>query len=222
MNALLVCAAPLPGFAPLLAELIHSHDLIVGVDAGGGLCLEAGIVPDLVVGDLDSIDENDARSLIGRGVDTRRFPADKDVTDLDLAIDLCRARGVSAITLTCATSGRLDHTLAVMGSVARNTDLCPQVEEPGMRGWFLAPGAQRTVRLSGPGTTVSVVALISQAVVSCTGVTWPLDSHTLEPLSSYGVSNVITAESAVISVHDGVVLVTSTQLAGVGPARRVL
>jgi len=187
--------------------LAADSDLVIGVDGGAAICLSAGVLPDLVVGDLDSLDPANATQLRDSGVEFVVFPALKDESDLDLALHQARVRGLSRVVVTGAFSGRLDHTLAAVGSVERAADLWPTIEEPGQRGWVLSASHRHTVRLDPVGACFSVVALAGEATVSIGGAQWVLDEATLATLASLGVGNVITEESASVRVHAGTVLV---------------
>lgn len=222
MQALLVCAARVDGSAALVSELASAHDLVIAVDGGGELCLDAGVTPDLIIGDLDSLKTDVAAHYARKGVEVRRFPARKSRTDLDLALDAARSAHIGCVTVTAAAAGRLDHTLAVVGSLARNADLRPCIEEPSLRGWILAEGGVTTLTLAGPGSTLSILALLGSAVVSCEGTMWPLQHHRLDPMSSLGVSNVIGPHEARIEVHEGCLAVLSPRVDEVGPAGKTL
>jgi len=213
MNALLVCASPSPGSAAFVGRLAPLYDLIIAVDGGGSICTEAGVVPDLLVGDFDSLPSAEVDRFVARGVKTLAYPADKDQTDLALALDEARRQGVDTVTITAASSGRLDHTLAVMGALAAAGDLRPTLREPDLSAWILTPSWRPSVRLKGSGATVSVFALTTRATVSATGFRWPLTEATLGSLSSLGISNVITdAAGAMVLVDEGTALVLSPRV----------
>lgn len=222
MRALLVCAAPVPGSVGLISVLAPAHDLVLGVDGGASLCADAGVVPDLIVGDLDSLSDRAAQLSERQGVEVRRFPTDKTRTDLDLAFDAARTAGADCVTVTAASAGRLDHTLAMTGALTRNRDLAPRIEEPSMRGWLLASDGVSTLSLVGRGSTVSIFALDDPATVSCSGMRWPLRRRRLEPLSSEGLSNLVDAPQGLIEVHRGRVLVLSSEVDGLPPASKAL
>ncbi len=220
MNALLVCAAPFNAPEGWLTDIASAHDLVVGVDGGAAHCLSEGIVPDLVVGDLDSLESCLLKQLVDRGIEIERFSADKDVTDLDLAFESARGRGVDSVTVVAAYGGRLDHTLGVTGSLMRAVDLRPCLEAPDMRGWVLGPSYRASLGLSGEESTVSVIALGSSAVVSVNGGRWNLDTAEIKPFESLGLSNTIAGGSLVVMVHSGEVLVLSVCANGKGLARK--
>ena len=210
MNALLVCAAPAPGGAELVSRLATSADLVIAVDGGGAVCREAGVRPDILVGDFDSLESSLLDEFVAEGMRVVEFPADKDQTDLALALGIARREGVDRVTVTAASTGRLDHTLAVAGTLAAAADLRPRLREPELCGWVLSTSLGSRLTLKGMGATVSILAPGWNATVSVKGVRWPLSKAELAPLSVLGMSNVITDPAgAIIEVHAGTVLVLS-------------
>jgi thiamine pyrophosphokinase len=210
MRALLVCAAQVNGSCTLVARLAPNYDLVIAVDGGGDICLEGGVTPDVLVGDLDSARSDTVDTLLARGVPVQRYPAEKDATDLQLAIGEARRQGAGEIVITAATAGRLDHTLGALAAMAAAADLHPQILEPDLSGWLLARGGRRELSVSGVGATVSLLAWGGIALVSATGVRWPLDRAELGPESTLGVSNVVSsADGALFSVHQGMAFVLS-------------
>ncbi len=215
MRVLIVCAAPLAGSPELVASLATDADLVIAVDGGGAVCQDAGVVPGVVLGDFDSLAAEVVAEFSREGVEVVRFPADKDATDLELAIEYARAAGASTIVVTAATSGRLDHTLGVMAALWAARDLRPRIAEPDMDGWLLAKGSREAVALSGPGAVVSLVPGDGTAEVSALGVRWPLDHARLGPGTTLGISNVVVdATSARFRIHEGVVLVIAPRVGG--------
>jgi len=212
MRALLVCAAQVKGSCTLVARLAPQFDLVIAVDGGGDICLEGGVTPDVLVGDLDSAGSDTIDTLLERGVPIQRFPAEKDATDLVLAIAEARNQGATEITVTAASSGRLDHTLGAIAALAAAADLRPQIVEPDLSGWLLARGGRRELNLSGVGSTVSLIPWGGIALVSATGVRWPLDRAELGPETTLGVSNVVSSgQGASFVVHQGMALVLSVR-----------
>jgi thiamine pyrophosphokinase len=212
MKALLVAAAASDGSPALVASLAETHGLVIAVDGGGALCAEAGITPDVVVGDFDSIDSATLDRLARGGSEVISFPADKDQTDLELALTEARTRGATAVTVTAATGLRLDHTLASLAALAGAADLRPEVMEPTLSAWVLHPSGRRQLSVQGRGGTLSLAAWGATCIVSASGLKWLLEAHTLSPESALGVSNVITSDSADLVVHEGTLLVIAPQM----------
>jgi thiamine pyrophosphokinase len=135
------------------------------------------------------------------------FPAEKDETDLELALKRAREAGAKSVVVTAAASGRLDHTLGVIGAMMGAIDLAPRLVEPEMTAWFLGDAGCRELSVGSPGATISLISWDGTCSVSASGVRWPLKSHPLSADSGLGISNVVTAEKAHIEVHSGRLLV---------------
>ncbi len=208
-RALLVCAAFAPAGAAFYRDLISGAEFVVAADAGALLCLEHGRPPDLIVGDLDSLSSEISDRLRGLGISFLTAPVDKDQTDLDLSLQAVQESGMRHVTVTAAWSDRLDHTLAAIGSVAGVSDLVVDIVDPHMAGWVLNTDTRNSLVLDPEGSTVSLLALTEVAVVSCSGMRYPLERDTLSLLSSRGVSNTLTEDGSQIRLHSGRLLVLS-------------
>ena len=81
-------------------------DYILAADGGYRHCQTAGLTPDLLLGDFDSLEEHPTT------LDTQSFPVEKDDTDSMLAMKLGLEKGFRTFHLYGGTGGRLDHILA--------------------------------------------------------------------------------------------------------------
>lgn len=222
MLALLVCAAPVPGSPELVARLAVTADLVIAVDGGGAVCREAGVTPGVLLGDFDSLDSLSVDEFASEGVRIHRFPAEKDATDLELALGEARRMGADQVVVTAALAGRLDHTLGTLGALAAVPALRPRFTEPEMNGWVLHEEGRRELSLTGRGATLSIIPFGGAATVSVTGVRWPLQLADISPESTLGISNRITAaEGARVTVYRGTVAVISATV-DAPPAREAL
>jgi len=211
-ETLMVCAAPVKGAVEFYALLNQAAGYVVAVDDGATLCRRSGRRPDIVVGDFDSIDPATATWIASDGVEVLRFSRKKDMTDLDLALEEMRRAGRRGIRVAAAWTGRLDHTVAALGSVSRYADCVVSLCDPGMAGWVLDGTHRPQVVLAPEGSTISLIATTAPARVSCSGLEYPLTDHALDVLSSRGVSNVITGDAAEVTVHEGTVCVLSSDV----------
>lgn len=203
----------------LVAQLASACDLIIAADAGGTAILAARRLPDLVIGDLDSLASEVRAELSDAGVRFITAPADKDVTDLDLAIAEALRRGATEIWATGVLGERLDHTLASLGSLARCAAARPRVLEPDVAAWILAPEGRARLELEPAGALVSLFAHGAPATVSCGGMRYPLHRETLRELDSRGLSNVIEGPAAFVEVLSGLLFVLSVLTNGTLLAR---
>jgi thiamine pyrophosphokinase len=172
---------------------------VIAADGGA----EIGVRPDLVVGDMDSIS---AATLAGIA-NVERHPADKDATDLELALTAALRWGREQILVVGSGGGRLDHLVGGMLLLA--ADDYAEVQVDAQLGTAAVHIVRSERKLHGsPGELVSLLAINGPAVgVVTDGLAYPLRAETLEPGSSRGLSNVFAAAEAQIVVGGGVVMV---------------
>lgn len=212
--------------ASLLADVADAIDLArLSVAADGGLhhADRAGRDVDVIVGDLDSIDPSVLARARRVGTEIVEHPVDKDETDLELALTLVRERwdgdAPAEVLVVGGHGGRTDHLLANMLVLAAERHATLR-----LRAW-LGTDVVHVVRdeaaiVGAPGSTVSLLALHGPATgVTTTGLRFPLEDARLEPGSSRGVSNVMVATRATVTVDDGVVLAIRSDIHRDAPDR---
>ncbi len=213
MKALVINGSPEPSSTELVTCLAKETDWVVAADRGSQVACSAGIDLDLLCGDADSARDEALEWARSVATSERRFPVEKDDTDLALAI-ACAAeeaerRGSALrLTVTCASGGRPDHALAVWGVLTRYAQAAPRMIEDGFECRILAPEGEPTWHLEAmPGQTISAIALVDNTVVSAQGVRWPLDHVQMPALSDYGVSNRAIDRTCELTCHSGILAV---------------
>lgn len=207
-SALIVGSAPIEDRGEHYRRLIVDSEILIAADGGVDLCLRFGRVPDVCVGDFDSTSAETLARVSELGGEIRRFPTAKDLSDLDLAVDVARELLARTVTVIAAFSGRLDHTLAALGTLVRASDLCAVADEGDWVGYALSAASHHNLVLTEePGTVLSVIAVDDDATVSVTGVAYPLHRGRLQALSSRGLSNVATEPIQRLTVSNGRVIV---------------
>jgi thiamine pyrophosphokinase len=206
MYAVIVASTPELDIAPYL-EHISAADLLIAADGGALPLLRAGIMPQVAIGDMDSIGAAGLAELEAHEVVLRRFPREKDETDLELALLYAAAAGATAIDILGALGGRWDHTLANVALLA-----LPELRE--RRAQLLADGqtlflVRDSAVLEGQaGDTVSLLPLAGAAHgVTTQGLRYPLDDATLSYERARGVSNVLLDPPGHVSLREGLLLV---------------
>jgi thiamine pyrophosphokinase len=181
--------------------------LIICCDGGVRHLQQTGIKPDVIIGDMDSIDPAQLESYSRQGIKIIKYPGSKDFTDTELALDYAINLKPEEIYIWAALGGRLDHTLAnlfllVKGkAVSIKTYLIDEYCEA-----FLLNG-NITFNKS-VGQNVSLIALSPQVEgITLRGFLYPLDDATLRMGESRAVSNIIKEENATLSVRSGNLLV---------------
>lgn len=195
-------------------NLIVDHDLIIGADKGADFIRALGLVPHAVVGDLDSISAETLDWVKKKNLIVREFPADKDKTDMELAIEEAVANGATEVTLTGAWGGRLDQSLAnvflLRAALRLGIDCC--VREEGGDIYIV----DRRLAFSGaPGDTVSLLALEECAGVVLDGFKYKIPDGKLIPGSTLGISNVLLGKRGTIELQSGLLLlIISREISG--------
>ncbi len=184
-------------------------DWIIGANGGAARALAWGLLPDLVIGDMDSLPEEARAVLMAEGCRFIEHPRAKDETDLELALAHAVQEGAREIVVLGALGGRLDHALAniLLLTLPSLAGVPVRIAEGDQQALLVRGG--EAVELEGaPGDLVSLVPLGGDARgVTTRGLAWALTGDTLHLGSSRGVSNEMTSDKAGIQVGDGLLLV---------------
>lgn len=183
-----------------LREKPRPGDLVIAADAGYRVCLELGIVPDLLLGDFDSMEQPEDFANICR------VPVEKDDTDTMLAVKTAIENGCEEVFLYGGTGGkRLDHTIA-------NIQTLLYLRRRGVRGWLYDNDFVWTV-IENEGLTIrrevewglcSVFCLGDRAEgIDLIGFQYPLKDGSLTTEFPLGVSNHMLEEEATVAVRSG-------------------
>lgn len=202
-KVLVVCGSPVVASADLLRQLAGECDRVVAVDRGLDALLDAGLGCDVYVGDADTVSDA-GRALVdaAEAFEVERHDSYKDYTDLALALDSVRRRWPGAeVVATCATGGRPDMALSVLGLLAGYEDAPIWIAEDKVVARFLHAGESWTIE-SAEGKTFSIISIAPNTEVSEHGLEWELDHAPLGLLADTGISNVVRS-IATIAVHAG-------------------
>ena len=205
-KVLVVCGSPVVASADLLRHLAGECDRIVAVDRGLDALLDAGLSCDVYVGDADTVSD-EGRALVdaAEAFEVERHDPYKDYTDLALALDSVRRRWLGAeVIATCATGGRPDMALSVLGLLAGYEDAPVWIAEDKVVARILHAGESWTIE-GAEGKTFSIIAIASNTQVSEHGLEWELDHSPLGLLADTGISNIVRS-TAKIQVHQGVAI----------------
>lgn len=201
-KVLVVCGSPVVS-ADLLRRLAGECDHVVAVDRGLDALLDAGLSCDVYVGDADTVSDA-GRALVDAATDfeVERHDPYKDYTDLALALDsVCRRWPGAEVVATCATGGRPDMALSVLGLLATYKDAPVWIAEDKVVARILHAGESWTIE-GAEGKTFSIIAIAPGMVASEHGLEWELDHASLGLLADTGISNVVRS-TATIQVHAG-------------------
>lgn len=200
MRALIVLGGDPPSEA-LLGRCVREADLTIAADSGLAAFDGTSLLPDLLVGDMDSIAPQVLRRYEGR-LPQHRLNCIKDDTDGVDALDWAIAQGATQITLLGALGGRLDHALANLMLLVRTQRKGGFAEILGEHEHIFRVDGQ-AVLTNARGDTVSLIPLGEARGITLQGFYYPLHDHTLTSDYPLGVSNVVTADEALVSVREG-------------------
>jgi thiamine pyrophosphokinase len=196
---------------PACVERLPTDAFVVAADSGLDHALALGLRVDLLVGDMDSVSAAALDVARCRGIPTERHPAEKDATDVELAIDAAVQRGCGHVVVVSGNGDRLDHSFGALLGLAR-----PDLTATGVdiEAWWgpahvLVLRGPTTSSLSGaPGVLVSLLPVHGTAVgVSTAGLRYPLHDEDLPGGTSRGISNEFVAAPATVSLRAGHLLV---------------
>lgn len=175
-------------------------DLVIAADSGWNNAKALGVTPDLLLGDFDSL----GKANLPNGPEIYQVPAEKDLTDTQLGVEMALARGATELVIIGGLSGRLDHTLSNLAILAHlNEKRIPAIITDGQnRARFVRNSGALLPR--GGFRYLSLIAADKQVKgVSVKGCKYPLTNAKLKNTYQYAVSNEIEGNCALVEVKKG-------------------
>lgn len=187
---------------------VANDDYVIAVDGGLSYCSILNVEPDLILGDFDSVSEQEKLAVeqLKRTVPEKicQLPVCKDDTDMLAAIKKGLELGYTDFRIYAATGGRFDHTLA-------NIQCLLYLKNHGAVG-YLVDGMGMVLVLQNESVhfrkelegTMSLFALTGEAKgVNIRGMKYPLENAVITNDFPIGISNEFIGEAAEVSVEDG-------------------
>jgi len=183
--------------------------IIISADGGVSNTLKLGLTPDLIIGDMDSIDKDIKKKKIKELSETEYIcaPPGKDESDTRLAVAHAVEMGIKKIIITGALGGRTDHTFA-------NMMLLASPELDGIDARILTDDSEifvinKSHIINGePGKLVSIFSLSPYTYfIKTKGLKYMLKNEKLDFSPVRGLSNVFTAAEAEIDIKEGQLLI---------------
>ena len=191
-----------------ITEHPKGDDLVIAADAGYRNAQRLGVKVDLLLGDFDSLGEEE----IPKDTECLSVPSEKDFTDTQLAVETAMRKGADDLVIIGGLDGRLDHTLS-------NLAILEDLSEKGIFA-YITNGQNRVRYLNGTSTLLprsgyrylSLITLSEKAKgVSVEGCKYPLKNATLTRTFQYAVSNEITGNCALVSVRKGGIYIVESK-----------
>lgn len=190
-----------------IKTIIGKDTLIIGCDGGAQHAIDLGIIPHIVLGDMDSISIKLKEKLKENHVTFIQFPTKKDNTDAELALLYAIEQDCKEIILTGILGSRIDHMLATIHMLAN-----PKFKHSNFR---IVEGNQniyivrKSIKITGKkGDTVSLIPINGDVTsITTQNLEYSLQGFTLRDYETRGISNVMTKNTAEVSLKTGVLLV---------------
>lgn len=193
----------------LVPSIPDPADFLVAVDGGLRHLLRIGLLPYLLIGDMDSVAPADLAICEEKHIEIMRFPPQKDQTDLELALDEVLRRGYRNILIAYGMGGRLDHSLINMALLSR-----PDLANTNV---YFDNGRSMVRLMTGPfkrdfhvdeGDLVSLMPWSGDVHgITTTNLLYPLNNESLYSHRGQGLSNVASSADFSIEVEKGQLLV---------------
>ncbi len=199
------------GPAVQAALALHGPRLVIAADGGLRLALQAGLTPDIIIGDMDSADPGTLAHATARGAEIKAFPAHKNETDLELALIEAVQRGCNTISVIGFLGDRIDQTLGNVYLLALPLlqDCNVKLVNRSQMTWLARPG--ETIVTGQSGDTLSLLPVAGDAVgITTQGLEYPLHHESLAFGPARGMSNVLTDTEARFTFESGLLLVVHT------------
>ncbi len=196
------------------ASLPAPGDLLIGADRGALFLIQHGLIPDLALGDFDSITEQERALVEQTAVTTEQFdPVMKDYSDTELAFLRAAQMAPAEIHIVGALGTRFDHSLANVHLLRKALALdipCRIIDE-----YNMIQLTDDELSISNPDGRFTYVSLLPLSTtvngVTLEGFQYPLHDATLEIGQSLAVSNALRAPIGRIRISNGLLLVIQSR-----------
>lgn len=194
-----------------MKKRIKKASFLIGVDRGAYWLIENHIMPDLAIGDFDSVSHRELALIEKESGIVEKHPKEKDVTDLELAIDYACTVKPKTIEVFGVIGSRMDHTWA-------GIQLLQRIKSYNILGYIVDNFNEISI-LSGFAslhksqtyTYISFFPFHDRASVTLSGFRYNVSRRVFVSGSSLGVSNEIVSSPAKVVVHDGTLLMVRSR-----------
>lgn len=192
-------------------DILKTVDYIICADGGAKHLVKMDVYPNVVIGDLDSIDKKIKELFISKNVEFVKFPTNKDATDTELAVDFAISQKPTEITFIGAIGNRMDHTLA-------NISILKKLLLKGVKGKIIDEKNEiilidkEIILYRGNSDFISILPVTQEVKgVTLEGLQFPLRDALITFGSSIGVSNRFVDSKASIKIKEGLLLIIKSK-----------
>ena len=187
-------------------DIFNESTCIVCADSGFDSAARLGVMPDVIIGDMDSVERN-----LPDGVKQIKLNCEKDDTDTEACINYLIKQGCKEIVLLCALGGRKDHELAnIMLTVyAAKQGVKLTLKSGDTEVFAITDFAQISGEI---GDWLSLIPVLDDAEgVTLSGLKYPLENACLKAGKTVGISNEFICKKATVSVEKGIIIAIKTK-----------
>ncbi len=210
IKALIICNGKIRDYE-YYKQYTENAELVICADGGANHAARMGIIPDVILGDFDSVSPEIRKCYCDSGCDKviefREFPSEKDMTDSELALDTAVEKGADRIVFIGCLGNRIDHTIAninlLKAALDRGIDavLVDEYNEIRLIKNYIEIEKREGWKLS----LLPLTPVVSGITTS--GLYYPLSDATMEIGPTRGISNEFTENKASVRIRDGLLLV---------------
>ncbi len=209
----IMAAGSLPDEYNFYRQYLENTNYKIAADAGLNVFYTLNIIPDLWVGDGDSVGNAAWQWAEQNNIPIRKYSCDKDSTDTEIALDIAITQHPQQILILGGIGSRLDHTLG-------NLFLLEYAYEKGANAILINPWhtvqlltPSSPVEISGkPGDTVSIIPITKTITeLNLEGFHWPLSHATLQRGPTLAISNKLEQPTAKVFLKDGLAFIVQAK-----------
>lgn len=195
----------------IFLEALSGDEYVIGVDQGAHWLLAHGVVPDIAIGDFDSVSGEELANIKKKIQQVNEFPPEKDFTDMELAVEHAIEQSPQDVVIWGGIGSRMDHTVGTMHLLqkfleknipARMRDRTNEVSLLRDRG---------VIPLSGAYRYVSLLPVTDSIVVTLTGFRYSVSKQKITRGQTMGLSNELSKKEGSIVLHEGVAFVVRSR-----------
>jgi thiamine pyrophosphokinase len=209
--------------AATVREWLPADADVIAADSGLRVAEALGVGVNHLVGDFDSTDPAQVEAAIARGTTVDRHPAEKDATDLELALHAAIARGARRVVVVDGGGDRLDHLLGNLLLLASDAFDGVQLEAfAGTARILIARGGDPPVTIGGElGSFVTLLPAGGPALgITTRGLRYRLSGEDLRPGTTRGISNELAAHAGSVQLESGALLVVQPFAGALSPTEQ--
>jgi thiamine pyrophosphokinase len=190
---------------------IKKSTFIIGVDKGAYWLISHTIIPNVAIGDFDSVSKQEFEKIEKKSKKVTKYPTEKNWTDLELAMNHAVALHPKNITIYGAYGTRIDHSFAAIGLLEKLAQRKIYASIIDMNNSVSIVDTTHVLKKSDTYTYVSLLPLTTEIVVSMQGFKYNVTKKKIRKGETIGISNEIDKDKGIITIHAGTALLVQSR-----------